>query len=464
MAFQEFFKSPIRIGIIVFLLCLMTAFLQVSLKETKEPVFDALLYLTMAENITEHGVFANPGMKLSTQPGHFFTPLYPAFLSVFSTDNPDIKKTFSCYRQRLGQCDDNPLKQIYFVQSIIAGMSTFAVYLIVLNLSQRQDAALLATIVSIGSNVFTHYANLVAPENLAFLFFMLFMATYTKAIVKPHLILPWIGGGIFIALSALARPSYIYFIYLFPFLYLACSFHKTKLNLKRSLFIMLCISITCFAVLSPWLIRNYLYFGDFSLTGGYASSILVQRLAFNMMTWTEWAVGFVYLLPDFGDDLAGTLFDKEHFTRLTWYDPNGFYLLGNTTFNKETLELAGGLEHHMNYLVSNVLIPDLGKHIAVTFHMLFRGLWVGKYIGFIAILCLPYFLYWARKNNQLLIICLFLLPNVFFLGLHAFVSVNVTRYNEPLILAYAFILTVVFLNLSSKLIPTMISPVGKPPE
>ncbi len=201
------------------------------------------------------------------------------------------------------------------------------------------------------------------------------------------------------------------------------------------------------------------FWGNF-LTNSYAAYILVQRLAYNLMTWGEWGAGFIFWLPDFGDDLAKLLFSEDLYRRLTWHDPTSFYTIGNGSFRGEIFELAGEKDKHFAYLVNEVLLPDLFRHIMVTFVMVFRGAWAGKYIGLIAFLSLPYFIWLIKKNKELLVYSCFVLPCLFFLGFHAFVSVSITRYNEPMISVYALMLATIIVYLASKIFAGKIRPIG----
>ena len=193
------------------------------------------------------------------------------------------------------------------------------------------------------------------------------------------------------------------------------------------------------------MMRNYVEFGSYTLTQGYDSFILVQRLAYNMMSWQEWGVSFVYWLPDFGDSLAKSLFDESLYIKLSWYDPTSYYTVGNSTFREETLLAAGGEEQHFAYLLNHYLFGDLFKHIMVTFPIILRGMWTGKYIGLFGFLFLVPILIHLWRKGSVLDFLLYMFPVVFILGLNGFVSVNVVRYNEPLIVIFAVVWAYVLL-------------------
>lgn len=454
--FQKLMNSPKQLRLMVLLLCLAGSFSQVMLKKQSKPVFDAVAYISIAQDLTRTGIFTNAKKQQNTEPGSFTAPLYPGFLSLFPRFSPQISEAFDCYRTDLDTCNFKALTPIFVIQSLIAGVTLFFVYLASLALMNRQDVAIITVFIAGASSVFSHYAGILLTENLAFFFFMGFFAFYAKAMFRSPSIKNWVIAVAMLAFSILTRPTYIYFFYLLiPFSLLWCRF-KFQKSWRFGGAVALSVMATGVVVLLPWMLRNYAHFGELYLTNGYAAYILVQRLAYNLMSWGEWGAGFIFLLPDFGDSLARDLFDRSLYVRYTWHDPTSFYSIGNGSFRGEMTGLAGGTEHLLGYLIKDVIIPNFGKHIMVTFVVLLRGMWIGKYIGLLAVLCLPYIMVLAKQNGQLLNFLSFLLPGMFFLGFHAFVSINISRYNEPLIAVYAFIVAIFLIQIAAKISPAKV--------
>ena len=66
-------------------------------------------------------------------------------------------------------------------------------------------------------------------------------------------------------------------------------------------------------------------------------------------------------------------------------------------------------------------------------------MWVGRYVSLLAfVLAIPACLY-LRQSRHLFSFALFLSPLVVMLGAHAFASVNVVRYNDPLLLPFSIL-------------------------
>ncbi len=182
---------------------------------------------------------------------------------------------------------------------------------------------------------------------------------------------------------------------------------------------------------SGWMARNFIQFGQPALTGNYAAYVLTDRLIYNRMTNTELGIAFIYWLPDFGGRLAEAWFPKESYIRLDDGDPGGFHMQRPILWS-ETFAAAGSEEEHLGYLLREEIIGQLGNHIAVTFALAWRGMFVSKYWSLVALLCFFPMLFMAVRRRQFDYV-VFALPPWFMLGLHALISANIPRYNLVLI-------------------------------
>ena len=85
----------------------------------------------------------------------------------------------------------------------------------------------------------------------------------------------------------------------------------------------------------------------------------------------------------------------------------------------------------------------------VSLPIFWRGIFIGKYWGVLGLACfLLLMAYFSRPTVRRLY--LLSLPAWFLVGLHAFVSVNVTRYNLVLMPYYALAMVLVFTMLSKR--------------
>lgn len=160
------------------------------------------------------------------------------------------------------------------------------------------------------------------------------------------------------------------------------------------------------------------------------------------MSWREWFVGWVYYLPDFGDSLAARLFGVESYERLGW-NQQSYYIFGRDQLHAAALN-AAPLPGTARYLFDEYVLTNPLKHAAVSLLLAWRGLFVGKIWGLIAVLLLPAALtLTALKYRRPLL--LLLIPGIALLFAQAMLSVSIPRYNNmlvlPLAIAAAILLT-----------------------
>jgi len=437
---MSFFARLIRMKALVFCFCLLVISLQFVKQGFHTPVTDEFGYLKIADDLTTYGVFTNGGFnangKETAESGAFFSPIYPVFLSLTSRISQSSVEAVSCFAKRLETCQAEDMLPVVVAQIIIAALSGVLIFHTVLMLFENRAVAWLVLVLVLVDKTHVEYASHFLTENAAFFLFYLFGFLLVYAL-KNRNIINWGYVGAVLALAALARPTYYYLLFFLPFLIFAFEKVKHQLSSADALKSAMVFFVSGYVVLLPWMLRNYVYFDEFVLTNGYAGYILVQRVAYNMMSWGEWVAAFVYWLPDFGDSLAASLFPEEFYRKLSWYDPESYYMIGNRGFRAEMLEAAGGRDEMFGFLLKNHIIGDLFQHVMVTFPLALRGMWTGKYIGLVGFIGLIPVILMMAKQSKAFEFMMYLFPGYFILGLNAFVSVNVVRYNEPLIVIFA---------------------------
>ena len=302
------------------------------------------------------------------------------------------------------------------------------------------SAALLAFV----SGILQHYANLFMTE-------ILIVFLYSSWLLLLILILRsqrwyWFALlGVNLGLLCLTRPEYHY-------LFLASVIGGAGFCAwKKKAFFMQVLLIFClgyYSVVGSWQLRNLYHFQDPAITSNYGSIVLAYRTAYNRMSWTEWAVAFVYWFPDVGDSIAERLFEARHYEKLG-FDAGSYYA-------KTSLEIINELETNttspdqaMSYLLTHEILGQFFKHCMVSLPIFWRGIFIGKYWGVLGLACfLLLMAYFPRPTVRRLY--LLSLPAWFLVGLHAFVSVNVTRYNLVLLPYYALAMVLVFTMLSKR--------------
>jgi len=345
----------------------------------------------MARDLSQTGQFTNgifaddPGAQ--PKPGRFFAPAYPMLISLVSRLDPGLASWVSCHAAQpyvdTAVCPGSA-QTLFAVQVLMAAVGMACIFSIALNLSGSPLVAWIAMLMTLATGQPALYAKTYLSENPSFLAFYLFLASLVAAVARRN---HWMLGaaGASLALAALSRPSYLYLYYAVIAALALLALARPPRNLGFSWRSAALFAAAGLAVLAPWLLRNFLMFGDPSLTSGYGGFILAQRLAYNQMSWQEWGAYWIVGLPDFGDRLAAAILPKSAFVRFDYGNPSSFYLLGNGKFMADTLAAAGGRENHLHYLLQSVLLPDLIKHVAVTLPMTMSGMWPGKYLALLAV-------------------------------------------------------------------------------
>ncbi len=412
---------------------------QVAGEDARYPYADARVYLSIAADLERTGVFGDGVWGHSTgagpvTPGMFFAPLYPGFVAAVLALDDTFADSARCLvvvppADLAERCAAN-LGLLIPVQTGLAALAAVLVFASALVVCRSLAAAWLALGLGLATGVYAHYATQVLTENLALPAFAAFGLALVVARGSDR-VLPWLIAGAALGLATLVRPGYAWLLYVtVPFAALALHYGR-QLPWREVALLTAVFAAGYAVVVAPWLIRNAAVLGSFALTEGYATLILSMRIGYNDMTAREWLAAFVYWLPDFGDDLGRALFGSETVARLGFDGPDSLRL-ASSTLRAQAAAAADTPSGQAGYLIRTHILGDLPWHLAVSFALAWRGLWIVKYWGLIGVLVsAPVAVIAARRRLWDFIVLA--MPPVFMLGLHAFVSENVPRYNLILI-------------------------------
>ena len=437
---------------LAFLAALIVIAVQIQVRGEHNPILDEVSYLTVVDDLNRSGTFTDGSFakpELASAPGRFLGPGYPMFLHLISRADPALAEAVNCHRDqpepRQEACGGSFASAVA-VQAILAAIQATAVFAIAYMISGTLALAWLALALSLMAGSFAEYARMMLSENTAFLGFYLFLAGAVAWARRESATTAALAGAA-LSFAALSRPSYIYLVYAcagaIAFLALLSTQNVRAARLRSTM----CFVAAGALVLAPWMIRNFVQFGDTALTHGYAGLTLAQRVAYNAMTGKEWLVAWVYWLPDFGDNLIRAVLPERDWIRLGWTDPSSFYQTGTSTVFVETLAAAGGSDRHLGYLLRHCVFGDLAKHVAVTLPLTMRGIWAGGYLALAGVLLAAPVVRRLAGEGRLGPLAALVLPLSFMAVLHGFVSVNIVRYNEPMIAFYALVVAGVIVDL-----------------
>ena len=429
-------------------LCLIVVLAQVLIPDFRRPVADATTYSRIAVGLVDAVRYSDAGIAALFGGG--YSPAYTAFLAVAAMADDTILSALTCVQDVKAACDLSGLSPLFAAQALMTGMTVFFLFLATRLLVEDRRVVWLTLFIVLGSKTFSNYASLVLTESLAFFLYFFFAWMFARILTsdRPGGLL-FLGAGLGLGALALARPSYQYLIPFAGVVVVTWRVFWQRTRLGPSLGGPAIMLAAAGAILLPVVVHNYFSIGQATIST-FGPRVLIERLAYNTMTWAEWGVSFIYWLPDFGDNLARSLFAEDLWKRLTWYDLSSFYMMGRGDFFKEVYSQAGrqGQGQGLGYLLREYIWSDLGKHLSVTISLAMRGQWVGNYVSLVGFVLLPVTLCILRRRRRAAAFVVYCLPVYFMLGFYAFVSVNVVRYNEPLIAIFALSIAVVIVRLA----------------
>lgn len=404
--------------------------------------FDQPVYLSIAYDLVHLGRFTDgtewgtPRANPARPPGMARTPLYPAFLSATALLDPEFNRSLNCFVEHSAApaCPQQaPLPRTMQFLMVVG------IYLMLWRAASRATGSKRIGWLALGMGLIVApsmigYINTLMTETLTLFLTTAATATAVEA-VKGRRHFGWgLTSGVMIGLAGLTRPA---FAYLLPSLAIpiACIFF-IGFGRKRSLGVLTAMLIGGTAIITPWIARNVIILGRPALTSGYASSVLAQRVAFDLVSWRQYALFYLCVLPD-GTGMGNLLVMPGACKPFEYGMVKGtFYDIGNTTFSQATIVAAGGKKHQLSYLLYHFIILNPIWHALVSIPMALRGMWIGHYWGMImALLCARLTLRSLRELNAATLAIV--LPGWFMLAFYATISVDQVRYNLMLIIPFS---------------------------
>ena len=445
------------------LILLVTGLLWQNQRVQKLNVFDQPFYLGIAYDLVHHGrfsdgyMFAEPGPDGVRPAGMRFSPLWPGLVAAAAELDARLRAGMDCVVDSAGKDDTCPsaapsLRLLQFAElagffwlvwwmgntvggaavgwlSLLLALVTSPLLLRSVDYLMTEMTCLFLSTAATAAGVRVLVADRADPA----------AGGPTRLGTVSRSCLGWAcASGALLGLTALTRPA---FLYLVPMTLLALALAARR----RALLPGAAFLAGAVATLAPWVARNAAVLGRPALTYGYDSHTLVQRIAFDTMTWREYAHAYLCWLPD-GTALGRDFLGPHGCDRFAWDNqPSSFYVLGLRHMLPETLAAAGGYDHHLRYLLTHYIFRMPVWHVLVSIPLALRGAYVAHWWGFIllpaALVCTVLALRRAWRGGQsgwsAAAFLVMALPAWFMLALNAGVAVNQVRYNLLLILPYA---------------------------
>jgi len=400
------------------------------------PTADALGYVNNAINLTEHGVLSELRYKRDNAPKSeriSTGPLMIAELVIVSQLSADTHATFICAltsNKPKENCAVSVLglRIAHFIEIMIFFTG---LWFLARKTLGNELCATLACLFALGFKEVFLFSRVPLTEPIFNMLIVWFLFAWVCAIDDANKKQRWLVAGILLGLTVLVKSAFVSLIILAPLL-LAPFFIRARGGLSGHISAMIFMLIGYGVIAGPFHALNFIYYGSAVLTEPiYFNASLSHRLGYSLMSLREWTLGWIYYLPDFGDTLANALFGKEATSRLGWGD-DSLYAYGLNVLQWPTaLETRSGPAR-----LFNAIMADPVNFIGVSLLLMWRGIFVGKYFGMAGLFSLPYTLIRVPADIRIRLFALGL-PAFAMAGVHAAVSVSLTRYNLALIPLYA---------------------------
>ncbi|WP_417625315.1 hypothetical protein [Paremcibacter congregatus] len=396
---------------------------------------DSSRYASAGLNIYEHGVLSRQGYREDQvpEPGLYAGGIFTAWeIALAAKLDEQTYRDLVCVAKGAVSAECglglSSLKAIYYVETVVFHLCMLFVGW--LFFGRSLFAGWCCVIASLAFYDTFLYASSPLSESGYLMLGGLFMASWAYAYERASQWSVWALAGVFAGLLVMVKPAWLLLPVGLLIIPVAAFFRyrESRLLVLKSAAIFLMAFIL---VVSPMMVRNVIELGTFSLSDtSYLVSSLSHRFAFNLMSWQEWFIGWIYYLPLSG---ARVLFGTEVLLPLGWGEQS-YYQYGRDTLDALANSGRTPLEAR-NYLISQYVFAMPIKFIAVSLLLLWRGIFVGHLVGMVAVPSVAAFMLFARKVFLWRWAYIFL-PALFMASVNAALSVSLYRYNLTIIIPY----------------------------
>ena len=383
-------------------------------------------------------------------------PLHPLWLNLWMGVDPDYVDDLRCLRDNLphwheGKFHDGDITACRYldnigfrIQVLLSGIGIGLVWIAGWLASGRPMVAHLAAMFAVCTQGFVNHVNAHQPENLV-----------VPLLAGVNVCLAWLVLGIgrtkrgrgkmavaatcglLLGALALTRPPYEFLLGALP-LAAAVWLFLDRSRRREIAVATACIAMTAALVVTPWVVRNHTQKGFVGLTQGYGPPILIERLAFNAMTWRQWIAAFPVWSGrggfgrwGLGQRLATEWFGAEEVGHLIYSSPSYY---GRRAEEITEIDVGNAVREDRLGFVLGRMLADLPKHLAVSVPLAWRGMAQTGWIPFGSACWLLVIFGFVRGSprNRGALAALAFCP-VVILAINALVSTSIPRYSLGLL-------------------------------
>lgn len=422
-------------------LCLVAAAATLVMRRPPFPAGgDQPRYATVALNLADHGVFSAERYHPARRPTPSLAwagPVIALELAALARLDPATHAALACLAGSAPPPCETRFAGLRLVHLAEILLFLAAVLMIARTILESERLAWVAAGLALAFRETVEFANAVLTEPLYLMVYGLIAAALTRALARERAPRAWAVAGLAVGVGILVKSSLLLAAPLIPAGLVARALWRRD-GAGRAIASAAVFSLAALAVVGLWIGRNWLTLGTPAITDPvYLEASLSHRLAYNRMSWAQWLAGWIYYLPDFGDNLGGALFGRDRLAGLGW-GKQSFYEYGFHVLHAEARARAAPAIA-TRYLIETHVLAEPLKFIAVTLLLTWRGLFVGRYLGLAGLVTLPFAMRALAPRPRRLLGVLAGLALALAL-LHGAVSVSIPRYNLALIPPFAIAL------------------------
>ena len=234
-------KKLIWISCIAFTLRFALLVISMILNPDAMWTYDSYGYWQLGHNIIHHEVFSQ-AVSPPLEPDYFRTPLYPLFLALF--ENLNIGNSF-----------------IVFCQVILSTLICIYTYKLSKTISPNEKIALLAGLIMALDIPSIVFANFILTETL-FSLLLVISIFHVSRFIKHESLKDTLYSAAFLGLATLCRPIAFPVVFIVGVVLFLMTLHRAGYHRFSILFFLFFFTV----IISPWLIRNKLTFGEFFIS------------------------------------------------------------------------------------------------------------------------------------------------------------------------------------------------------
>jgi short-subunit dehydrogenase len=430
-------NGPALILAVLALIYLVAAGLELRRTRFVDPSPQA--YVGVAAALLRHGAYASTFVADAKElrPGRHLAPGYPTIMAGAALIDPQMADALQCLPVRGRDClqQGNPFRLLFLVHAL-AGLAALAfAYLLARELSGSPGLAALAAVLVLIMGRYNDYTALVMPYGILPAFSLGLCLTLLLAHRRRSLLMA-AAGGVLVGVLSLLEAYYAALWLIAPLLLLGAERARDGRSWRFALGASAVVAVVAGLVLGPWMLRNYLLFGDMALVDGSALVHFAERSAYVSLRGRDLLIAAFFWVPAVGD-LALTFLPRSATVRFDAYY-EGSLLLEARNILAATTPQAGGPSHFC-LLVQKYVIGDPLGYAMSSLLLAERGLrsTSGLFVlwGWFA---LPVLVWRLRAQRNLGPFLVGAGPLLTMVLVQAMLTANLAWMNLPLVFVYAY--------------------------